>query len=367
MKEKVNIKELFKVYDEEISKNTKNKNKIVRFEKNKMQNINYLIQKLKKGEYVIHHYNIFMICEPKFRIVMSLPIKDKIVNHYVTRTILEPKLTKYLDPRNIATRKMMGTDFGIKKIKYYLELNKKYESFYILKMDIQKYFYSIDHIVLKSLLQDKLSDFDFQLISNIIDSTNMPMINKTILNQKTTFSKKFPSRVKEIQAVPIYEPGKGLPIGNMTSQFLSIFYLYQLDHFIVHDLKIKHFIRYMDDFIFIHPNPQYLKEVRDKVIGILEKKYFLKVNQKKTKIVREKEGFSFLGYTFQVVNKKTILKVNRQTTQKIIKSIKKRKYEFQKGYISYEQAFSSISTFKYSFKYGNSMRIQNAIEKYWFE
>ena len=367
MKEKINMQALFKVYEEEIAKNTKNKNKIVRFEKNKMQNMNYLIKRLRRGDYFIHHYNIFMICEPKFRIVMYLPIKDKIVNHYVTRNILEPQLSKYLDPRNIATRKGMGTDFGIRKVKQYLELNKKYDSFYILKMDIQKYFYSIDHVILKKLLQDKLSDFDFQLLSHIIDSTNMPRINEIIETQKDTFLKKFPSRKAEIQAVPLYKKGKGLPIGNMTSQFLSIFYLYSLDHFIVHHLKIKHYIRYMDDFIFIHPNPEYLKEIRDKVIAILEQEYCLKVNQKKTKIVSAKEGFTFLGYTFKVSNKKTILKVNRKTSQKVIKSIRRKKYEFQKGYISYEQAFSSISTFKYSFKYGNSMRIQNAIEKYWFE
>lgn len=366
MKEKINIDSLSKIYDEEISKTTKNKRKIVRFEKNRMQNLNYLIKKLRNEEYWISHYNIFMIREPKFRIIMSLPIKDKVVNHFVTRTILEPQLTKYLDPRNIATRKNMGTDYGVRKIKQYLELNKKYKNFYILKMDISKYFYSIDHEVLKNMLKDKLSPFDFNLISHIIDSTNLSIINETIQKQKEIFTFKYPSRAQEIADIPFYMKGKGLPIGNMTSQFLSIFYLYKLDHHIVHDLKIPHYIRYMDDFILVHPDREYLKKVRDEVITILNKDYKLQVNKKKTKIVSAKEGFAFLGYTFKVINKKTILHVNARTTTKVIKSIKKKKYEYQKGMINYEQAFCSISTFLYSFKHAKNMKIKNAIFKYWF-
>lgn len=367
MEKKINIEDLFAIYDEEVSKTTKNKKKIVNFEKNKMQNVNYMIKKLMHEEYYITHYNVFMISEPKFRIIMSLPIKDKIINHFVTRTILEPNLSKYLDPRNIATRKGMGTDYGIKQIKKYLELHKKYKNFYILKMDIHKYFYTIDHDILKDLLKGKLDGFDFRLVSHIIDSTRLKMINESIQKQKDLFIKKYPSRTKEVEAVPFYEKGRGLPIGNMTSQFLSIFYLYPLDHFIVHDLKVPYFIRYMDDFILIHHDKKHLQFVKEKVEQILKEEYKLEVNKKKTKIVSAKDGFSFLGYTYKVINNKTILKVNRKTSQKVIKSIKRKKYDFQKGYISYEQTFSSISTFKYSFKYGNSLRIQNAIDKYWFE
>ena len=71
---------------------------------------------------------------------MSLSVTDKIVNHYVTIKYLIPVLSKYLDNRNIATIKSMGTDYGIKLIKKYVEINKKYDKFYILKLDIKKYF-----------------------------------------------------------------------------------------------------------------------------------------------------------------------------------------------------------------------------------
>ena len=77
-------------------------------------------------------------------------------------SILEPKLTKYLDNRNIATRKGMGTDYGIRLMKKYLEINKKYDTFYVLKIDIRKYFYSIDHEVLHNMLKNDLDSDEYK-------------------------------------------------------------------------------------------------------------------------------------------------------------------------------------------------------------
>lgn len=99
---KVRFNDLLNIYDE-ISKNVKNKKKLYNFEKNKMQNITIALNKI--NNFDKEKYNIFLIKEPKERIVMSLNIIDKIINHYVARTILIPKLEKYLDIRNTATRK----------------------------------------------------------------------------------------------------------------------------------------------------------------------------------------------------------------------------------------------------------------------
>ena len=235
MKDNITFVNLLNIYEKEISKNVKNKKKLVKFEINKVQNITNIIDMLNRGKIGHEHYNIFLIYEPKCRLVMSLSIKDKIINHFVTRYALEAKLTKYLDPRNVATRKGMGTDYGIRLVIKYLKKLKN-NKFYILKIDISKYFYSIDHEVLKELLVDKLDSYEYDLICKIIDSTNEEYINSTI------------NKIKEKNniEVPLYYHGRGLPIGNMTSQFLSIFYLYKLDHYIVHDLKLKYYVKYMD-------------------------------------------------------------------------------------------------------------------------
>ena len=103
------IDTIIDLFEKEISKNVKNKHKVYSFEKNKLQNINHIYNILKSGNYNGGKYNIFLIKEPKHRIVMALDISDKIINHYIARHVLEKKLSKYLDIRNVATRKNMGT------------------------------------------------------------------------------------------------------------------------------------------------------------------------------------------------------------------------------------------------------------------
>ena len=99
------VYDLLDIYEKEISINTKNKRKIYNFEINKIENIYDIKNIIESNNYKIYRYNIFSINSPKYRIVMSLNIKDKIINHYVSRFILIPKLDKYLDIRNCATRK----------------------------------------------------------------------------------------------------------------------------------------------------------------------------------------------------------------------------------------------------------------------
>ena len=236
------MSDILNIYENEIRKNTKNKKKIYTFEKHKMILINDIYNIILNyngvGSYVCK-YNIFLITRPKNRIIMSLNIKDKIINHYVTRYYLMPNLEKYLDFRNVATRIGMGTSYARVLINKYIENNKKYKKFYILKMDISKYFYTIDHDVLKSLLKDKLSYLEYCFVCDILNSTNYSYINNSISyfrNKNNILDDK----------LSFYDKNKGLPIGNMTSQFLSIFYLYKIDHKIVHDYKIKYYIRYID-------------------------------------------------------------------------------------------------------------------------
>ena len=366
MKEHCNLDTILNLYEKEISKNVKNKHKVYMFEKNKFQNINHIINVLKTGEYDGGKYNIFLIKEPKHRIVMALSITDKIINHFIARYVLEVKLSKYLDDRNIATRKGMGTDYGIKMVKKFLEKNKKYETFYILKLDISKYFYSIDHEVLMSLVKDKLSKEEYDFLKIIIDSTNEEYINKIIKTIKTNYTKKHPQFKKEIDSLPYYEYGKGLPIGNMTSQFLSIFYLYELDHYIVHNLHIKYYVRYMDDFVLIHHDKKVLENALKEIETILNTKYKLKLNSKKTKIVKNNEGFVFLGYNYKVVGKKTIVRLRREAYEKTKKRVKRTYYMYEHGFISFNEAFCSIMSYWYNRKYGSQMKVRRAINKYWF-
>ena len=276
---KVNVNDIIDIYEKEVSVNTKNKSKVYNFEKNKIENIYDIKNIIESDNYKITKYNVFTINNPKYRMVMSLNMKDKIINHYVARFILLPKLNKYLDIRNCATRKNMGYDYAIKLLKRYIECNKKYGKFYILKIDISKYFYSIDHNILKELLKDKLNEEEYKIVSRIIDSTNESYINKIIINIKNNLLIKDKNRCNEINKLPLYEYNKGLPIGNMTSQILSIFYLYKLDHYIIHNLNLKYMVRYMDDYIIISNDKNKLKKALKEIEYILNKKYKLNINK----------------------------------------------------------------------------------------
>ncbi len=354
------LKKLIDLYEGVLIKNVKNINTLYKFDRFKMVNIYDAHKDIIYNLPNKIKYNIFLIREPKYRIIMSLPIKDKLVNHYVTKYYLYPKLEKYLIDNNIATRTGMGTEYGIKKIKKYIELNKKYDKFYILKLDISKYFYSIDHFVLKSLLTDKLDPKEYSIIEKILDSTNEPYINETINKIKNKYNN------EEINSLPYYEYGKGLPIGNMTSQFLSIFYLYKLDHFIVNNLHLKYYIRYMDDFIIIHHDKKVLQDALKTIEYKLNNEYKLKINYKKTKILTSNKGFAFLGYNFKVISKKTIIKINSNALKKAKQNVRNKLYLYKNKKLDFNSLLCSYMTYYKSYKYGNTLKIRRYLEKEFF-
>ena len=134
--------------------------------------------------------------------------------------------------------KILGIDYAIKIFKKDIESFKKYKEFYFLKLDISKFFYSIDHNILLNLIKEDLTSEEYNLVKVILDSTNKKYINVIISN----FERKLNINL------PKYEYDKGLPIGNQSSQFLAIFYLAKLQHFMIHNLHLK-FVNYMDDYI----------------------------------------------------------------------------------------------------------------------
>lgn len=359
----VNIKDLIEIYDKEIRVKCRNKNKLYIFERNKMQNINNIYNELINDSYYPSKYNIFIIKDPKYRIIMSLSIKDKIVNHYIARYILIPKLDKYLDTRIIATRKNYGAYYGIKLVKKYIEKNKKYGNFFILKIDIKKYFYNIDHDVLKELLKERLNEEEYKLLFRIIDSTNDDYINREIDKKKKLLIENGIDKNK-VNDLPYYKYDKGLSLGAMVSQFLSIYYSHKLINYIVYKLKLVESVIYMDDIIIMHKDKNYLKESLSKIEKYLNNNLKLEINKKKTKIVSIKDEFIFLGYRFFVKNNKTIIKIKKDTLKRIKKRVKELNYLYNNNYIKFNKVFCSLNTYLYSFKYTSNFKVVKIVNKY---
>ena len=310
----------------------RNKRKVGRFELYKMEHILNIKNRLDSRGAFTCKYNIFMITDPKCRIVMGLDIEDKIINHLVAEYFLVKVFDSKYGNSMCATRVGKGTSYGVKLLKKYLnDIKRDYDNFYILKFDIKKYFYSIDHSVLRGILRKKIKDKNaLNILDSIIDSTNENYINENINSLKESRIKYLHGSnlgnkcelIEEIEDIPLYEYGKGCPIGNQTSQAFGLIYLYELIHFIKEDLHIKYIVNYMDDFVIIHNDKDYLKYCLKEIICKLRNEYKLDVNLKKTKIDSIKNGIDFLGYRFYVKNNKVIMKVRNRTKKKFKRRVR---------------------------------------------
>ena len=288
----VNLDRIIATYHR-IMVNTKHRGKVLEYNMFYMSNLINIYNKLKNHTYHHGQYNIFVIKEPKVRVIMSEKLEDKIVNHLLSDYILLPLIEPKLIDMNVATRIGKGTKMIIYYMKKYLiNMYKKYSNFYILKFDISKYFYSIDHeILLNKLRKLGLDNDSYKIIKDIIYSTNYQYIY---------------DKIDKMGVDTKYKIGKGLGIGNQTSQILAIFYLNDLDHYIKEKLHIKYYIRYMDDFILIHQDKEYLKYCLKQIKLFLEKE---KVNlNDKTNIYSISNGFTFIGYKYIFKNYNGYLK-----------------------------------------------------------
>lgn len=323
------IREMYKV----IRLNTRNRGKLHKFELFYSSNIISILASLKNKKYKHSKYNVFLVHEPKYRIIMSEIMSDKVVNHLISKYVLQPGIYPHLIPQNVATRENKGTKEGIRYVKMYInKLKLNYDKVYALKCDIKKYFYSIDHELVLNKVKRFINDPDiYNMIKNVVDSTDDEYVNDSI----TKVVKKEIERVKnlnildkdlkiaELNRIPRYEKGKGLPIGNMTSQLLAVYFLNDLDHYIKEKLHCKYYIRYMDDFVIFHHDKEHLKELRKQIEEKLCE-FKLELN-KKTNIFDLNHGFGFLGYFFFLKGKRLIIKINPQTKRRIKKKMRKLK------------------------------------------
>jgi retron-type reverse transcriptase len=156
----------------EVCRNTKNKKKVEFFKEYKCTYISRIYNTLKNEQYVVGPYNIFTIYEPKERRIVSQNMQDKVINHLVARQILYPSILPSLLNFNVASRKNLGTSFALNLYnKYKNYYQSKYKTFYVLKCDINKFFQSIDHDILKQKLLRKIKDKKaLKIVFDIIDS-----------------------------------------------------------------------------------------------------------------------------------------------------------------------------------------------------
>ena len=354
-----------------IKKSYKNRRVIYKFKLFLNCNLFSLLYKLKKGTFKFDRYNIFLIKEPKYRLIMSEYLSDKIVNQLFSRFILMPYLSRGLIDANVATREEMGSNKAYKLIEsYFNKLVYKKEEIYALKIDISKYFYNIDHNLLLNKVKKKISDeYSVNFCKMILDTTNEEYVNDKIdeiVNEEklrvgllNISVQEKELKYKQLDTLPRYKKGKGLPIGNLSSQILAIFYMNEIDHYIKEKLRCKYYVRYMDDLVILSTDKEYLK----KCFVLISKKIndeLLSVN-KKSNIYRCSKGVEFLGYRYFIRNNKIEIRYRKDTIKRIKKNLN------SLFYMDYDRFIRSINSYKGYFEKSNTSLSKKVVSAYNFD
>ena len=335
----------------------KNKEKAEKFMLYKSEHIINIRNKLMSKNLDFSKYSIFLITDPKCRVIMSQSIEDKVINHLVAKYLLVDVYENIYTNSMCATRINKGSSYGIHLLKKYLnKIKYKYTNFYYLKIDIKKYFYNIDHNILKSILSHKIKDKDaLEVLYKVIDSTNDNYINKSIDNLKNNriHYLKDNNLIREVEEIPLYKYNKGCSIGNQTSQAFGLIYLYEFNHYLKEKLHLKYVINYMDDFIILHEDKDYLKLCLKQIRKYLFDNLKLELNRKKTRIDNIKNGIDFLGYRFIIKNNKVIMKLKNRVKKNFKKKVKHLQELFINHYISKKEFKNLLSSYKGLMMYGD--------------
>ena len=343
-----NLNNIIKMTDRVLSK-VKNKERKEKFLLYYSEHIINIKNRLESKNINLGKYNIFLITDPKVRVIMSQSVEDKIINHMIAEYLLVRVFeNRYIDSM-CATRINKGSGYANRLMKKYLnDIKLKYSKFYILKLDIKKYFYNIDHNILKRILKDNIKDKDaLNILFKVIDSTNGSYINEQIIKLKANRINYLSDYklIEETKEIPLYKYDKGCGIGDQTSQAFGLIYLNEICHFIKEELHIKYFINYMDDFVIIHHDKNYLKYCLDVIKGKLLNDYKLKLNGK-TSIYNICEGIEFLGYRYILKNNKVIIKLRNITKKNFKKNVRMIKLLKSYEYISNKKYELLLNSYK---------------------
>lgn len=298
------------------AKRNKSRRKEVRvFEQDTEQLLKKLQQQLIDGTYRTSEYKTFTIYEPKERIIFKLPFYPDRIVHHAIMNILEPIWVSIFISHTYSCIKGRGIHKAVKDIKR--DLKDVEGTKYCLKLDIRKFYPSIDHTVLKTIIRKKIKDNKLlQLLDNIVDSTD------------------------------------GVPIGNYLSQFFANLMLAYFDHWVKEVKKVKYYYRYADDIVVLASSKEYLsKLLQDIDTYVTELKLSIKSNYQIYPV--QSRGLSFVGYVFY------------HTHTKLRKNIKVRLARSSSRYKQDKVKYGThISPYLGWLKYCNSYCLSNKIIVY---
>lgn len=307
-------------------KNKRYRREVIFFSMNLEENLISIQNDLIWESYHTGEYRQFYVHDPKTRLVLALPFKDRVVQHAIVN-IIEPVFEKTFIFDSYACRLGKGTHAGADRLtKFLTETARKWRKTYCLKADIKKFFYSIDHQALKDVIRRKIAcPQTMRLLEGIVDSSGEQV---------------------------------GIPIGNLTSQLFANIYLNELDYFIKHTFRCHYYIRYMDDFVILHDNKQELHRIKREVEDFLRDKLRLELNSK-TQVFPASQGINFLGYRIW----RTHRKVRNSSKRRIKRKLKAYQRKYAAGQMSIERIKATIISWLGHVKHANSYFLRQKLSK----
>lgn len=323
---------------------------LVRFESSLLENIYKIYRSLKDGTFKISNYNHFIVYEPKKREIQTLRYCDRVVQHVICDDVLQPYFSKRAILDNAVCQVGKGTHFALERFENMLRghVKKNGVTGYFLRCDILKYFPSIPHDRLMKIFCSEFADTRLKnLLSQVIDSYHTDI--EYLENYGYDCLTPDPAR-----------SGRGIPIGNQTSQVFGMFYLNPVDRLVKERLRVKVYSRYMDDFVLVHCDKEFLRyalsEITEKVTAL-----GLKFNSK-TQICPLKNGVTYLGFRYFVTPQGKLVKtVKKQTKKRLRWRARLLKKASLDGIITPERVRQSLAAFHGHLKHAKAYKLEKEL------
>jgi RNA-directed DNA polymerase len=306
----------------EFLRGKRSKKDVVLFSVSLMDNIFSLHHDLQSKTYTHSPYTAFKINDPKPRDIHKALVRDRLLHHAIYRILYPYFDTKFIHD-SYSCRVGKGTHRAIQRFEAFGHKVSKNNTrtCWVLKCDIRKFFASIDHNTLKTILAKHIQDVDtLSLLLNIIDS--------------------FSTRQGLAENI-------GLPLGNLTSQLLVNVYMNEFDQYMKHTLKVKYYIRYADDFVILSDDKAYLENLLEQISLFLNENLKLQLHPNKVYIKTLASGVDFLGWVH--FPKYRVLRTS--TKRRMLRNLKENAYKKE-----------SVSSYRGMLKYGEGYTLSNKLK-----
>ena len=298
---------------------------IILFNLKQEEYIMWLLEKLQNKTYKHGGYSTFYVTEPKLRKIEKSKYIDRIVHRWLVDNFLGPAFIPQFISTSYACLKGKGMHKACLDLQKEMEhCQRIWNDYYILKMDIAKYFDNINKTILLKILKRKIKDKDV-----------LWLIKEILYAQKRE---------------------KGLEIGNYTSQMFANIYLNEIDQYIKHTLKVKYYFRYMDDSVLFVKTKQEAKEILEKIKTFLKMNLELELN-KKTQIFKSKQGVNFCGYKINTYR----LKIRDKGKRKLKEKVKQLKKDIKQGKMTSKEAYKYLAGHLGYIKIANTYNLESKL------